>query len=363
MCKKYRESFDPNKSILDNLKLFEQTDFCLDFIKKNNSTLSEEDQNKNSKIASACFRQANEYLKMGNQATISTNPLLYSYALNNLTKGVAYLKFSDEDDLKKFRSHGFSVNSENLTKSLLNANIAINGKGAVSAILNFYGKTIKKQDITFNQVIRHIPEIQLVYFKTTGEISLIGDAVDSNCKCFIFYGNKMDDSIKNIFLDTGLISSFISEEDEYIFHKNVNYMKYIHEKKHDQINVDYINSVNLPEIFQEGIIDINISVYCYLLIMSYGMLVRYNPDKWETYVDKKLSKEAILIELSIKNAVKHFYNQIHYLLFDYFYINNSFSKDEVKEIINNSTRDIMKNINKEIKNDNLRYGKKNYLPW
>lgn len=49
---------------------------------------------------------------------------------------------------------------------------------------------------------------------------------------------------------------------------------------------------------EEGIKDINIACYCYLLIMAYGMLVRYNAHKWESFIDRKKSKESTLIELS-----------------------------------------------------------------
>lgn len=60
--------------------------------------------------------------------------------------------------------------------------------------------------------------------------------------------------------------------------------------------------------------------------MSYEMLVRYNAHKWENFIDKKISKEATLIELSVNNAVVNFYYQIHYILFNYYYEEDSYNE-------------------------------------
>ena len=59
-------------------------------------------------------------------------------------------------------------------------------------------------------------------------------------------------------------------------------------------NVDYMI---IPDAFNEGIKDINVAFYCYLLIMSYGMLVRYNAHIWQKYIDKKNSKNARLANI------------------------------------------------------------------
>lgn len=107
--------------------------------------------------------------------------------------------------------------------------------------------------------------------------------------------------------------------------------------------------------FDEGIKDINVVFYCYLLIMAYGMLVRYNAHKWECFIDRKKSKESMLIELSVTNSVINFYYQIHYMLFKYYYEEDSYNDVDVKNVIRESTKDIMNNITKEIEHHNLQY--------
>ena len=51
------------------------------------------------------------------------------------------------------------------------------------------------------------------------------------------------------------------------------------------------------------------------------------------------------------------------LLFDFYYITESYDECDIKKIIKESTPDIMNNINKRIKDDNIRYGNKVFLPW
>lgn len=121
--------------------------------------------------------------------------------------------------------------------------------------------------------------------------------------------------------------------------------------------------MNIPDMFDEGLKDVNVSFYCYLLIMLYGMIVIYNANIWEKYIDKKNSSFSTLIELSIPNAVINFYYQMHFLLFDFYYLDESYSTSDVKRIIKDSTVDIMNNITNKISRDSIQYGRDVYLPW
>lgn len=137
----------------------------------------------------------------------------------------------------------------------------------------------------------------------------------------------------------------------------------LREKVFSQSDLFYKDYLNLPEKFCDGVRSINVSFYCYLLIMAYGMIVRYDANVWEKYIDKKVSKYSTLIELSISNAVLNFYFQMHYLLFNFYYNDDSYTDLDIKRIINDSTTDIMNNITKKIKNDNFVNNSHSYLPW
>lgn len=119
----------------------------------------------------------------------------------------------------------------------------------------------------------------------------------------------------------------------------------------------------MNERIDEWLKDVNVSFYCYLLIMSYGMIVRYNANIWEKYIDKKNSSFSTLIELSIPNDVINFYYQMNFLLFDFYYLDESHSTNDVKRIIKDSTVDIMNNITNKISRYSIQYGRNVYLPW
>ena len=119
----------------------------------------------------------------------------------------------------------------------------------------------------------------------------------------------------------------------------------------------------MNERIDEWLKDVNVSFYCYLLIMSYGMIVRYNANIWEKYIDKKNSSFSTLIELSIPNDVINFYYQMNFLLFDFYYLDESHSTNDVKRIIKDSTVDIMNNITNKISRYSIQYGRNVYLLW
>lgn len=112
-------SKNPLKDILADLQLFQQTNYCYNYIKNKYPDNEETKILHSSEIASACFRQANEFMISAQNANLSTNPLLYSYALNNFTKGMAYLLYLDENMLKYFKRHGFNIADDSINDSIL----------------------------------------------------------------------------------------------------------------------------------------------------------------------------------------------------------------------------------------------------
>ena len=109
-------SKDPFKSTINDLKMFEQTQYCFEYIKQESNSKSDEEIMVHAEIASACFRQASEYYKAAISVSLCTSPLLFSYALNNILKGTCYLKTFDNEIISGFSSHGFSVKNEDIYK-------------------------------------------------------------------------------------------------------------------------------------------------------------------------------------------------------------------------------------------------------
>lgn len=113
---KYRVSKNPLDSTLNNLKVFEQNKYCFDYIKENFPDKTDDEISRHAFISSACFRQASEYLTASSNVSLSTKPLLLSYAFNNLLKGIAYLKSFNNDVLDGFTNHGLKFKIKILKK-------------------------------------------------------------------------------------------------------------------------------------------------------------------------------------------------------------------------------------------------------
>ncbi len=356
-------SKNPFESTINDLKLFEQTQYCFEYIRQINSSKSDEEVMAQAEISSACFRQANEYYKAATQVSLSTSPLLFSYAINNILKGTCHLLTFEETIISGFNNHGFQVKNDEILESILKSKINIKEHGAIVSLLKLFGNSINAQKIEFNKLLRHIPGISDIYFKTTGNMPLLALQNKNDASEYIIEGDTLNDEIQRIMEDVGIVGNIISREQRCYCWINMKCKTNIEEGIYSKDNMYYQRYLIIPEKFDEGIKDINVAFYCYLLIMAYGMLVRYNAHKWECFIDRKKSKESTLIELSVTNSVINFYYQIHYMLFKYYYEEDSYNDVDVKKVIRESTKDIMNNITKEIEHHNLQYNTHELLPW
>ena len=363
MKKLFRISNNPLESTFNDLKMFEQTQYCYEYIKKENPNVPDEEIIKHADISSACFQQASEYYKAGVNSSLNTNPLLFSYAMNNILKGLAYLKTFDTGILDGFNKHGFSVKPVDISDNILESLITIEKNGAVKSLLKIYNSSLENQKIDFNKLLRHIPNIEKTYFQTTGVISLSAIKDKNDISRYFIPGNNINDEIKNIMNKISMSGNITDKEEICICCPTMAFKQNIDNGIYNKNNIYYRDYMVIPDTFNEGIKDINVAFYCYLLIMSYGMLVRYNAHIWQKYIDKKNSKNAILIELSIPNAIENFYYQIHYMLFGYYYEDNTYNDLDVKKVIDSSTRRIMNNISKKVKERNYRTNGDDICPW
>lgn len=361
-----KTSKNPMQDMLENLQLFQQTGYCERYIKQNNSQIDQDKINKYADIASASFRQANEFIKSAENASIATNPLLYSYALNNFLKGLAYLKYNnDESLLNQFGKHGFSINE--IRNTLLDTNIEIKDYGAINFITKIFNCEIASQNIKFDCLLSQIPELSRTYFKTTGNISNTAQKKYNSDDEYIIMSenyNKLrngDEISKYIGLSGNYISNS-SFENYYLLGFTLYGKNKIQTEKLEK-NLFYKDFLILPNKFEDGLKCMNLMFYCYLTIMGYGMLVRYNAHKWEKFIDYKISSESTLIEQSIKICVEDFLSILHNELFGFIYKDVEYTDKRVKKIIDESTINIMNNITRTIERRNLIYGNNDYLPW
>ncbi len=359
----YRITKNPLESTMNDLKLFEQTQYCIDFLKNEFPEKNDDEIKYHSEVASACFRQARQYYSVGNASSLETSPLLYSYAFNNILKGTCYLKSFDDGILKGFEDHGFTFKNQNIGSTILESRVNTKQHGALISLLNLFDCTLTAQSIDLNKILRHIPGLGDVYYKTTGRISFIASQEKNDKTTYSIYGDRIYDEERYIFKAFGMMATSIYNYNMISCSINIEGKKNIKENKFNKSNIYYKNFLILPDKYNEGIKDLNVSFYCYILIMAYGMLVRYNAHLWDNFIDKKISKESTLIDLSIKNAVDNFYYQIHNILFQYYYIDDSYNDIDVKKVISDSTEEIIENINANIRRHNYQYNSNMICPW
>lgn len=357
-----KNSSNPLDDMIKELSLFKQTKYCYDYIKKQVPGVEENEIIRQSEISSAAFRQAFEFYEAAESTYISTSPLLYSYCINNLAKGLIYL--CNPSLGKYFKKHGFQVLDDKIKNNILESLVTVEKSGPPTAILKLLGNhVVEKQDISFKDIIEHIPEISDIYFITTNNSSSTAYWNGQG-----YYEMKMENwekeqgNKKEEFEYFHLVGTYSGRTKTHYFNITMAGIEVIRNTNSFN-NFYYKDNIILPIKLEEGIYSINIIFYSYLLIMSYGMIVRYNADKWENFIDPKVSNEAILINESLIQSVYIFISHVHKILFGYTYEIPKYSDQNVKEVINKSTEDIMKNINNQIKSEARRSGKKACFPW
>lgn len=338
---------------LNDLRLFTQTNYCKKYLKNNFKGISNEQLELHAEISSACFRQSFEYYDTANNSPITTSPLLYSYCLNNMAKGLTYLQTLDENILKNFKRHGFNISDSNVKNNLLDTMITVNKIGATKALLEITNSSIIENiDISFNDLIKRIPFLNDIYEKSVSDKSYV--MKKTNDYEYILNG-KLDENneIAMLFKKINFQCGYNPYDNISMIWVPMSGQDFIKENKSNLMYLDYLI---IPFVVNEDIKPINQLFITYLVIMGYGMLVRYNAHKWEKFIDSKLSEESVLISMSITVCMNIFFNIVHSLLFNYIYIEEKYDDEKVKKLLHeNETVDIIQEQLVKRAREELRY--------
>lgn len=207
---------------------------------------------------------------------------------------------------------------------------------------------LEKQEISFELLLSQIPEISDIFNKTTLKMANIAKRNPNHNNEFRMYcqENEFVKKKSDIFEEYGIVGSYNPYDKNLELYFNMDGQ----EKIHDEIiknNLFYKEYLILPNKFSGGIYAINLMFYCYLLIMGYGMLVRYNADKWKEFIDPKISKESTLIARSVNVCVNDFLILLHQKLLGYTYVEDKYDDYSVERVIRDSTTQIMNDITKK----------------
>lgn len=361
MCVPEKEiiSENPLFDMFKELSLFEQTNYCINYIKDNIIGIDDIKAIEQGEIASACFRQAKEYYEAGQKVSLSTRPLLYSYSMNNYTKGMAYLTTTDEDVLKGFKRHGFDYR---YNSKFLETDIIKKSNGAVSSL----EKMVQDKEIDNNKNIRLysllslIPNMSSIFNETTMYISNIGFPYEFPYEYKVITRDKSFDT-NELNLQGKLLgfTGTIVSQNKYrvgcllvgltiATQKNINNLK----------GLPYISDkhIFLPIIIDNDAVLVQPMVASYLIIMFYGMLVRYHAEKWDKIIDAKISDNYSLVKISVEECYNEFIVNLYRYIFKQRIIKKEYSDDSVKKYIENNKREILDMLEKEKENKKRQFG-------
>jgi hypothetical protein len=179
--RKIRYSNKSFEDTLSELRLFEQMEYCKNYIYKRFDKLSEGEVVSKAKISSACFRQAFQFYKAAKASLMSTSPLLYSYCANNLVRGFINLYSIDSSEIDNLERHGFQIKKADLKDNLMDSIIRTKEHGTVNALqLVLRGHVIKSQEVSFKSLLSHIPEISNIFRITSKEPSNTAQRFDNS---------------------------------------------------------------------------------------------------------------------------------------------------------------------------------------
>jgi len=355
-------SDNPLFDMFKELSLFEQTSYCVKYIESNILNLSSEQILYHADIASACFRQAKEYYEAGKKVSLSTRPLLYSYSINNYTKGMAYLTTNNDDILKGFGNHGFKYEYNN---DFLNSTIKKVRLGAIHSL----EKMVQDEEIPNNKpipihlLLALIPSLSKTFNSTTEYVSHVAFPLEEkNDFKLITQGKNFKINEKQSKL-VGLIGQKVAKHpywgDECIrLGINVNGQELI--KKLKRLSYVSNNHIFIPLLIDDKAILVQPMVASYLTLMFYGMLVRYHAEKWDKIIDGKTSNTFSLVKISIEDCYEEFVVNLYRYIFKQRIIKKEYTNDSVKDYIKDNAKEILEILDNEKKSINMQYGRDVY---
>lgn len=341
------KSDNPMRDIQNELSMFEQTSYCESYLASKFHNIDIEQIKHQAKIASSSFRQAKEYYDAGTKVSISTKPLLFSYALNNYSKGLCHLLSIDKDILSGFNAHGFKMNS---TKSILDASLTLKNKGAVVSLQKVVTEVIlpTQKSIPLTTILSNIPALDNVINKSASLVSNIAKYSNGDYTIHLFDKASIP-SFPNKILNLHGTVYKEAYTGEYIWKITLSLGSRRKISELPGISMPLSEYIVVPTMIGDSEVILQPMIASYLIMMAYSMYVRYHAEMWEDLIDPKISSLYRMIFQSIENSIDTFITDLHRLLLGKHIIKRQFDDSDVQRCIDNNITSITKKIEKELK--------------
>lgn len=332
----------------DLLGMFESKSYVCEKLYTNFGNLDVSELNTRIEIITSTVRQAREYFKASNNVSNLTSPLLVNYGMINLAKALYYLTQSTIEN-KHFSKHGVKL-TEGTYNSIADINLEIKNVGSIIGLTTCYNEKKLKSLISLKDLLSQIPELYQLYEETFNTYSKVLYAQPTK------YGYKVFSSKK----DKDNIMSYIGKEHENIFTKGVFIQKSFKSSDHffsitKAIGGDLTDNL-LKTATSNTFINIqtkdnryNQITITYLVIFTYSMLIRYQPNNWEKLINNDFSKECQIIFKSISVCREKYIIEVTKLLLGEDIEIITKDSDRLTEKLN--YKEIYRNIKKEAKAD------------
>lgn len=297
----------------DLLGMFESKSYVCEKVAINFPSIEVSELNKRVDIITSSVRQSREYFLAANNVSNLTSPLLVNYGMLNLAKALYYLTQKDISS-NPFSKHGIQLKSKDY-QSLSDVKLDIKKKGAILDLISCYDEKKMLESISILDLLSQIPELYQLFQETYNTYSKVLYAKP------IKHGYKLFSTKR----DKAIISKYITDNYDDIFTKGI-HLEILPDKSDASFrctkciggdlsdNLLRTNTSNSFINIEKSKLRYSQITISYLIIFAYSMLVRYQPNNWERFINNDFSKECQIITKSIQICKEEFIIEVTKLL-------------------------------------------------
>lgn len=301
------------KELWELLGMFESKSYVCEKVSANFKEISVGELNLRIDTITSSIRQACEYFKASSKVSILTSPLLVNYGMINLAKALYYLTQEDITE-NYFSKHGANVCLDEYL-SIADVKIEVKDFGTLISLGKCYNEKELQKKISLGTLLAQVPDIAQLYEETYNTYSkvLYSQPTKYGYNIFSTERDRLDiydylvNNNKDIF-SKGINISMVNKIQDYSF-------SIIQTMAGDlSRNIIETNSNRTYINIEKDGLRYNQITISYLVIFVYSMLVRYQPNNWEKFIDNNFSKEYQLIDKSITSCKETFIIEITKLM-------------------------------------------------
>ncbi|MBS4022980.1 MAG: hypothetical protein KGZ79_11285 [Dethiobacter sp.] len=355
---------DAQRELWSLLGLFESTEYVGRHLSAVHTEITDSEVELRTKSVVYCTRQAREFFTASSQVSLLTRPLLLSYGMLNLAKALVMIKSSAGINFTNmFRKHGANKPDGEGVLSLSNETVKIGQYGTFSDLLKIYDLgSFLNISTNLQELISQLPDLYQLYLHVYNKHPRVVPFYSERQSKFIINIDSIHfselkeqlHSIKSLLQENEY--SLEVKEDTFIIEKYTYAKKSLSELGLLFKSIAGEEYLRIPSKKEENIFKLNEISIAYLIIYAFGMMSRYQPERWGAYVDPNISLESEIISKSIDVCKQRYLHIVVNALFreDYIFHNSFNIQKSNREIADELFPEIYERITDERRRERLR---------